>query len=85
MSGTADDAATANDSGTLSRSEQINANCSSVKSKPLPSDRSVAEITSVGASGSRFRSPNVLPRYSSSKRRASRWLRPIQGEPSSHR
>ena len=56
-SGTADDAATANERGTESMSEQISANWSAVNSKPLPLDTSVAVTTSSGWRGRRARSP----------------------------
>jgi len=59
--GTAEDAATANDSGTLSRSEQISENWRQVNSKLAPSDKSVAVTSKRGRPACSVRSPKVLP------------------------
>ena len=84
-SGTDDEAAAANDSGTLSRSEQINANCSGVNSNGAPVVRSVAVTSRRGPRGRAFRSPKVRPRNTRSSRSASALLRPYQGDVSRYR
>ena len=78
--GTADDAATANESGTLSRSEQIRANCSGVNSKGAPVVRSVAVTSRRGEARRARSSPKVMPRNIVSKRSASVLLRPHHGD-----
>lgn len=79
-SGTDDEAATANDSGTESRSEQISANCSGVNSKGAPVVRSVAVTSSCGQLRRRRTSPYVVPRKTVCSRCSSTLLRPYQGE-----
>src|SRR5471032_11953 len=79
-SGTEEDAATAKDSGTPFRSEQIRANCSGVNSNGAPVVRSVAVISSRGPPRRAGKSAKVLPRYSLSSFSASTSLRPYRSE-----
>jgi hypothetical protein len=82
-SGTGDDAATANDSGTLARSEQISAELLGRELERSCQRQSVAETPAPGALARCLRcgrGGNVLPRYSSSSRCARTWLRPYHGD-----